>query len=137
MDRLQQKVGGRHEIGVEDRHKFARRGFEALLQRAGLEAFPVRAMQIFDGKSQRPITLHQRFGVGMGVVGRIVEHLDLQKVLGILDLGDFVDQPLDHVALVVNRQLDGDRRQLIEMPMGRRRGVFAVLEIRADDVVTV
>ena len=88
--------------------------FEPFLQRAGLEAVAVRAVVVLDRVAHVAVALDQRFGKWRGVVGGIVEHLDLQQLLRVLDLDDFFDQPLDDVTLVIQGKLDGDRRQLLE-----------------------
>ena len=132
-----EEIGRRAEIGVEDRHQLAGGGLQPFLQRAGLEAVAVGAVVILDGVAQRPVALHQRLGEGRGIVGGIVQHLNLQQFLGILDLDHLFDQPLHHVALVVKRKLDGHRRQLFEALRRPGSGLLPVLEIRADDLVAV
>ena len=104
-----EEIGGREEIGVEDGDQFAGGGLQAFLQRAGFEAVAVGAVMILDGISQGAIALDQRLGEGRGVVGGIVQHLDLQQFLRVLHLDDFFDQPLHHIALVIKGKLDGDR----------------------------
>ena len=44
------------------------------------------------------------------LVGRIVQHLNLEQLARVVDARDRLDQPVRHVHLVVERQLDGDRR---------------------------
>ena len=132
-----QEVGGRAEIGVEDGHQLAGGGLQAFLQRAGLEAMPVGAVMVLDGIAQGPVALHQRFGERRGIVGGIVQHLDLQQLLGVLDLQHLFDQPLHHVPLVVERKLNGDRRKLREAHRRLASGLLAVLEIGADHLVAV
>ena len=73
----------------------------------------------------------------MRVVGRIVQHLNLQQCFRVLDFRHFIDQALDDVALVVNRQLDGHRRQLRKTYPRIFRGVLPVLEISTDDIVAM
>ncbi len=97
----------------------------------------VRAVAIFDGESQGTVAFDQRFGEGVCIVGRIVEHLNLQQAFGVFDLGDFVDEPLDHVTLVIQRELDRDGRQLLEPQRRLVDGLLAVLEVRADGVVAM
>ena len=48
------------------------------------------------------------------LVGRVVEHLDLEPLARVVDRADGVDQPVDDVHLVVDRQLDRDDRQRVE-----------------------
>ena len=45
------------------------------------------------------------------LVGRVVEHLDLEQLARVVDAADRVDQPIGDVHLVVERQLDRDDRQ--------------------------
>ena len=45
------------------------------------------------------------------LVGRVVEHLDLEQLARVVDAADRVDQPVGDVHLVVERQLDRDDRQ--------------------------
>src|SRR6266545_3532153 len=43
-----------------------------------------------------------------GLVGRVVEHLDLETVARVLEIRDGGDQTLHHATLVVDRKLDRD-----------------------------
>ena len=95
-----------------------RGGLQPFLQRAGFEALAIVAVMIFDRESQRAIALDQRLGKWSGVVGGIVQHLDLQQLAGILDAGHFVDEPLDDVPFVIDGKLYGHLRQLREAPGG-------------------
>jgi hypothetical protein len=89
------------------------------------------------GKPRALVALHQRLGKWGGVVGGIVQHLDLEQLAGILDAGDLVDEPLDDVPFVEDGQLNGDRRQLRETPGRLAGGLLAVLEISANDLVAM
>jgi len=137
MDGAYQEVGRRAKVGVEYGHELARSGFEAFLQRSRLEPMAVGAVMIFDRVAKRSIAFHQRPGEGRRVVGRIVQHLNLQQLLRVFDLDDFLHQALHHVTLVEKRQLDGHRRQLLKMPDRLPGGVLAVLEISVDDLEPV
>ena len=53
-----------------------------------------------------------------GVVGRVVEHLDLQLLAGVVQVVDRAQQPLGDVAFVKNRQLHGDHRQFSKCATG-------------------
>src|SRR5437868_15298447 len=55
LDGLQEEIHRRYEIGVEDRHELAGSRLEALPERAGFETFSIRAMVIFDRKSECPV----------------------------------------------------------------------------------
>ena len=45
------------------------------------------------------------------LVGGVVEDLDFEQLARVVELADGVDQPVRHVHLVVDRELDGDDRQ--------------------------
>ena len=68
--------------------------------------------------------LAQLFDAGGGhfasVVGGIVEHLNLQKLPRIIELADRLEQALNDVNLIVDRQLDRDLRQLLEAALAAR-----------------
>ena len=137
LDGAREEIRRRDEIGIENRYEFAGGGLQPFLQRAGFEALAIVAVMVFDGEPQGAIALHQRRGKWSGVVGGIVQHLDLEQLAGILDAGDLVDEPLDDVPFVEDGQLNGDRRQLREAP-GRLAGsLLAVLEVSADDLVAM
>ena len=56
----------------------------------------------------------------LGLVGRVVEHLHLEAVARVANAHHRVEQPLDHVHLVEQRQLHRHRRQVGEPPGGPR-----------------
>ncbi len=109
-DRLFQEVGGRQEIGVEDRQEFAAALVETRLERSSFKSHAVRTVQMTDG-----VTLRLE-GTDFGgsdlarIIGRVIQHLNVEPLARIVERADAVDQPLDHIALVINRQLDGDLR---------------------------
>ena len=112
------KSAGGTKVGVEDGHDFAGRGLQSVLQRAGFVAMAVVAMDVFDGQAGGLVFAHQALGEGMGFVGGIVQHLDLQQVARIIDFGGLFEQPLHHVTFVIDRKLDGDARKLVELRLG-------------------
>ena len=137
MNGARKEIRRGHEIGIEDRHEFTGGGLQPFLQRPGFEPFAIIAVMIFEGKPQRAIALDKRLGEGRGIVGRIVQHLDLEQVARVLNVTYFVDQPFDDIAFVEDRQLNGDPRQLREL-FGRLAGGFlAMLEISANDLVAM
>ena len=71
-----------------------------------------------------------------GLVGGIVEHLNVQQLARIIESRDGFDQPLDHVALVVNRELNRHQRPAFD---GRRLAgnVLPILEIAVDEPVAM
>ena len=101
IHRAIEELRRRAEIRVENRHQFARRRFQPFLQRPGLVPVAVGPVMILDRVAHVAVALHQGFGKRRGVVGGIVQHLDLQQLPRIVHLHHFVDQPLDYVAFVV------------------------------------
>ena len=69
-----------------------------------------------------------------GVVGRIVQHLDLEKLLRVIDLADRFEQPLDHIDFIEDRQLHRHFRQLLEMAR-RHHSSLPVLQEKVDNDV--
>ena len=48
------------------------------------------------------------------LVGRVVEHLNLEPVARIIEAADRVDQPIGDIHLVVDRQLNSDDRKRVK-----------------------
>ncbi len=83
------------------------------------------------------IILHQAPGEGMGIVGGIVQHLDLEQLARIIDFGGFLKQALHHVTLVVNRKLHGHARKGFEAAGGLAGEALAMLHVPADHGVAM
>ena len=132
-----QEVRRRDEIGVEDRDELALRLAQARLERARLESAPVGAMKIRDVESALRLPLHRARRDVAGLIGRVVQHLDFEQVPRIVDLADGVDEPLRHVHLVEDRELDRDARQRIERRDLPLRYVVPVLHVKIHKVVPV
>jgi hypothetical protein len=77
-----QKIRLGHEVGVEDEDQLAGRGGQPGLERAGLEAGAVTPVVVLDVAAE--LDEPRAFGAAKvgGVVGRIVQDLDLQPVAG-------------------------------------------------------
>ena len=136
VDHLADDRRGRNKVGVKDGDELARRRLQPFRQRSSLEPFPVIAVVIGDGVARPGVFTHEARAHDLGLVSRIVEHLDFQELPRVVDASDSLEQPLDHVALVIHRQLDGDARQALEsLP---RLGEFAaVLEIQISQIVAM
>ena len=132
-----EEVRGGDEIGVEDGDHLAGGGLQPFLERASLKPVAVGAVVVFNGVAERAVAFDEGAGKGRGVVGGIVQHLNLEQLLGIVHLDGLFDQAFHHVAFVIERQLDGDTGQLFEALGGLDGSLLLVLEIRADDVVAV
>ncbi len=136
IDRALQEVGGRHEVGVEDGDEPSLRHPEPRVERARLVAGAIGAMHVRDVDPLRRVAAHRALRDARRLVGGVVQHLDLEQLARIIDLADRVDQPVRDVHLVVDRQLDGDRRQLRER-RARHRHLVLVLHVQIDQVVPV
>ncbi len=88
--------------------------------------------------SQRGVALDHAASHLHGLVGGVVEHLDLQFFPRIFEPADRVDQAIDDVLLVEDGQLHGDARQTSSRnDPGFRDLVLAVLVIKVDQPVAV
>ena len=76
------------------------------------------------------------FGDTARFVGGVVQHLNLEQLARILQPADGVDQPIRHVHLVVDRELNRDRRERRQRPGGDRLLSF-VLHVQVHKVVPV
>ncbi len=137
MDALEQKIRGRNKVGVENGNELALRRLQPLSQRPRLVALAVVAVMIGDRMPKRGIPLHQDACDLYGLVGRVVEQLDVQLFAWVLQPADRVQQAVHHILLIKNRQLNGDARQVVET--GRRlSGLFVlVFVIKIDQPVAV
>ena len=136
VDGARQEVGLRNEVGVEDRDEIAARDLQSLVERARLESGAILAVDVLDVDALHRMATHGELGDLPGLVGRIVEHLDFKQLARILDPAYGVEQPIDDVHLVVERQLDGDDWKRVERSL--RLGLLVlVLHVDVHQVVTV
>ena len=75
--------------------------------------------------------------MALRLVGRVVEHLDLEQLLRVADGGDGLQQPVHHVHLVVERELDRHARAAVAGRGRRQRAPVAVPEVQVDHDVAV
>src|SRR5260370_13056836 len=68
-----------HEIRIEDTKEFAFRSIESGRQRTGLESGAINAMNQLNIETALTQFVRARGGDLPGLVGRIVQHLNLQK----------------------------------------------------------
>jgi hypothetical protein len=118
VDRALQEVGLRDEVGVEDRDELPAGDLHGLVERPGLVAGAVGAVDVLDVQALRGVAAHGELGDLPGFVGGVVEHLDLQELPRVVDPADGVDETIDDVHLVEERQLDGHHRQGVELRPG-------------------
>ena len=135
-NRAPQKIALRDKIRVENPNKFATRGFQSIFQRAGFEARAIGAVNVSDRHAFGGVAFHASTGDLLRFIGRIVEYLHVEQFGRVIKFRDRFNQPLDHVALVENRELDGDLRPLGHG--GRRAGdVLAVFVVVVHQPVTM
>ena len=107
------KSGCGNEVGVENGDELASRGLQAVFQRAGLVAFAIGAMDVDDGHALRGEAVHAIAGDLLRFIGGIVEHLHVEKLARIVEARNGFDEPLDHIALVENGELNRDARPVV------------------------
>src|SRR5450755_1009394 len=73
----------------------------------------------------------------MGIVRRIVQHLNLKQLARVFYLADAVDEPFDDVTLVIERKLDGDPGKAFKTARCVHDDTPAVLAVFADHFKTV
>src|ERR1044072_180517 len=113
VNELAQAVGARHEVGVEDGGPLALRRLQAVLQRAGLEARAVFAVDVSDVEAFGAVAGDFARRTLARLVGRVVEHLNLKAVARVVYRRHGGEQALNDVDLVEERELHGDARQLL------------------------
>ncbi len=132
-NRLLEDVHGRHEVGVEDQHQLALGQRQAVVQGAGLVAGAIAAVHVMDVEALGSVALDCIARDLHRLVGGVVEHLDLEQLARIADARDGVEQALDHVHLVVERELHGHAWQ--PRGQGHRHGTpitMAIVEEQHD-----
>jgi hypothetical protein len=90
--RAPQEVRGRHEVGIEDGDEFTGGGLESRLERAGFETRPVGAVVVRDVEPAARVALNRQLRDVAGLVGRIVQNLDLQLLARVVDAAHRIDQ---------------------------------------------
>jgi hypothetical protein len=129
-----QEVGGSDEVGVEDGDELAARDMEPRFEGPGLVADPVDAVQILDVEALGGEAAHGQLGDLPRLVGRIVEHLNLEPVLRVVQRADRLDQPVDDVHLVEDGELNRNDGQRVGQGQ-RLRNVVPVLHVQINKVV--
>ena len=129
VDDAAEPAGRRDEVGVEDGDELALGGAETFFERAGFVAVAVGAVEVVDGLGIEALGAGGEagdHGAGHvdGLVGGVVEELDLEAVAGIVEAAAGVDEAVDDELLVVDGELDGDEGEIFfgEGGGGRRSG---------------
>ena len=137
VDDEHQEIFGRSKVGVEDRDELAFRGLESLGQSTRFVAFAICAVMVADGIAQRRVPLDQATRHLDRLVSGVVEHLDVELVLGVFQLADRFQQPLDDVLFIEDWQLHRDSRQVFKIRGWLGRPVLPVLVVQVHQYVAV
>ena len=86
--------------------------FQAVFQSSRFVTFAIVAMNIGYGQALSGETLDAVARHLLRFIGGIVQDLHIEKLRWVIEARDGLDETLDHVALVVNGQLNGDARPL-------------------------
>ena len=136
MDRPLKQVWRRDEIGIENANKLTGSRFEPDGKRTGLESGPVDAMNQLNIEPALSQFFRTRCSHFARIVGRIVQHLDLQQISWVIELTDRTQKALHYVNFIKNRKLNRYFWQLPKLA-GRNRRAFAVLEEEVNDEIPV
>jgi hypothetical protein len=110
---LQQEIGMRNKVRVEDRDEITGCFGQSISQRTRLESGAHRpADVVYSNTVAAKLADESCYDVGCGV-GGIVQHLHLEQVLGILECRQRADRALGHIPLIVQRQLHRHRSPLL------------------------
>ena len=117
----------------------AERHIDELAQAAGpdLEARGPKALQPAVGQrigEPRAQPVDARARDGGGLVGRVVEHLDLQAIARVVHLGHRIEEARGHRRLVEERELDGDDREVTLVEHGGEGGHEGIARALGADV---
>ena len=117
------EVGLGDEVGVEDRDELTLGDGEAGVERARLVADAIDAVMQVDAASMPRARSRVDLGSreALGVVGRVVEDLDLELVRRVIDARAGLDEARGDSRLVEERELDRDAR---ELALDERRGLL-------------
>jgi hypothetical protein len=136
MDRPLKQIWRRDEIGIENANKLTGSRLEPDCERTGLEAGSVDTMNQLNIETALPQFFRAGSGHLAGIVGGIVQHLNLEQISRIIELADRTQKALYHVNFIKNRKLNRHFWQLPKLA-GRNRGPFAVFQEEINDEIPV
>ena len=100
-----------NKVRVENSDEFASGNVQASFECTGLESCAIVSMQVMNIDALLAQRFNRFTSDVLRFIGRVVQKLNFQKFGGIVDLGYRLDQSLNYKHLVIDGQLDGDRRQ--------------------------
>ena len=136
INRALEQVRLRNKIGVENTDKLAFRGVESNSERTRFETSAIDAMNELDVEAATPQFVRARGGDLARIVGRIIQHLNLEKFSRIIQFADRAQQTLDHVNFIKDRQLHRHLRQLLKAA-GRDQLALSVFEKEINDEIAM
>lgn len=136
LDGIGEEIGGRDEVGIEDGDEFAFGGRGGGFEGARFVASAVVAVDVVDVVARVGELLAEGGGDLGGLVGGIVDDLDVEEVGGVVDLGGGLDDTLGDERFVVHGELDGDAWECGEGGEGCG-DVVAVSEVGEEEVESV
>ncbi len=101
------------EVRVEYRKELTLGLFESFPQRARLVALPVLPVYIYDidpGLSEAVYAPARDLDC---LISRVIEHLYLEQLPRVVDFADRGNEPLDHIHLVIYRELYRNGREVL------------------------
>jgi hypothetical protein len=136
MDCPLKQVWRRDEVGIENANKLTGGRFEPDRERTGLESRPIDAMNQLNIEAALSQCFRARRSHFARIVGRIVQHLDLQQISRVIELTDRTQKALHYVNFIKNRKLNRNFWQLPKLA-GRDRCAFAVFKEEINDEIPV
>ena len=100
MHCLFEEVLGDDEVGIEDGDQFARGRGDAGLESTSFVALTIVAMAILHIEATLYVTGDEGRSVSGGLVGRVVENLDLEKAVRVTDFAGALEQAFHHIKLI-------------------------------------
>lgn len=131
------KSAGGDKIGVKYGNEFAGGAFQPFLEGARFETLAIGPVMVFDVVPDISISFTEGLGESMGIVGGIVEDLNLQQIARVFNFHHFVDEALQNIALVIEGKLNGDGRQLLKAQPRFGNRLFSMFEIGSNHLEPV
>jgi hypothetical protein len=106
----QEKVARGYEVCIEDGDKLPLSLIQRIGQRTGFKTCPISTMECLDHYPALAPKIDSPLDQGGRAIVRVVQDLHLETVARVLQPRTGRDQPLDHMAFVIDGELDGDTR---------------------------
>ena len=131
-----EEIGLRDEVGVKDGDELTLSRVKTVLERAGVVAVAIGAVDVNDRKTCSGVAFDARAGNLASFVRGVIEDLDIEEPARVIEERDGVDEALDDVAFVEDGELYSNL-----WPVGdgrwRSRNIFAVSVVLIEQDVAV